>query len=138
MNRTTFKTTGTVTTFLAVVCVALLLIIPTPVAAGQRGRATDISGFDSMSITGCANSNETYVTSPACIRLELGWGQFSLGDFRDVGVDLYARSYGNGRPLYITIADADDTENYVEVRIEALFSQGGLVVEDTCVIVIDR
>jgi len=138
MNTGAFNKAKTIIpSFLAVMCVALL-VIPTYAAAGQRSRATDISGFDSMSITGCANSNETYVTSPACIRLDLGWGQFSFGDFREARIDLYARSYGTGRPLYITLADADDTENYVEIRIEALFSQGGQVVEDTCVIVTDR
>ena len=110
-----------------------LSFLPTVTVVGAEERqASDFTTFDKMSLTGVTNDPNA-LTSPVCVRLEYGWATFEFGDFKTMEMDLYLRAYYSGRPLYITIGDSGDSENYVEIRVEALTTQGTRNVDDTYV-----
>jgi len=100
------------------VLVALLMIlctVPLDMVAASDEAATDRSGFDEYSTSGCTDDGTIYHSASYGIRLISGWAKFEMSDFRELDLDFYVYFNGLNDKLVVTIEDEDDSSNEITI-----------------------
>ena len=103
---------------------ALILTITMAVVvlvAASTESATDRSGFDAYSASGCTDDTGVYHSTPSSIKLLSGWGEFNdMSRFATFDIDFYVYIDATSDWLYITVGDDEDSGNYIEIGIQCV------------------
>ena len=105
----------TVVAILSVIILISMAFAPADVS-GESESATDISGFDDISSSGCTNDAAIYNSASNGIKLDSGWGEFSLASFPTLDMDFYLQIEDIQDEGILWITDSADTTNYVKLE----------------------
>jgi len=120
---------------ISTVLVALIIIlcaVPLAAVAAEEASATDVSGFDNISSSGCINNADINHSPSYSIYLNQGEAKFNLNDFDTVKIDFYIYFRDYGDIFHLVIIDEDDTTNKVTVKLKCVSANTlDVTVEDS-------
>jgi len=119
--------------FTALVALILILCaVPLATVAAEEASATDVSGFDNVSSSGCINNANISHSPSYSIYLNQGEANFNLKDFDTAKIDFYIYFRDYGDIFHLVIIDEDDTTNKVTVKIKCVSANTvDVTVEDS-------